>query len=67
MNKIEKEVPGEDNGEIVVGIVVPVVVDVETVPVEVARIDMVAVRGLDNLPAFVRNTGNRALLPALLA
>ena len=58
MSEIEKGVPGEDDSEVVVGIVVPVVVDVEAVPVEVAHVDVVAVGGLDNLPAFVRNTGN---------
>ncbi|MCX6811417.1 MAG: hypothetical protein NT039_01860 [Candidatus Berkelbacteria bacterium] len=66
MNWIEKEVPREDNSEVVVGIVVPVVVDVEAVMVGVAHVDVVAIGGLDNLSAFIRDTRNRALLPALL-
>jgi len=44
-----KEVPGADHSKVVVGIVVPVVVDVETVVIEVADTDEVVIEGLQIL------------------
>ena len=46
----------EAETEIVVGVVVPVVVDVEPVGIEIADVDTVAVR-VDRLPAPIRGTG----------
>lgn len=52
LDKIEIEVPGEDNSHIGVGIVVPVVVDVEPVLLEVADADMVVIRRLEKFACF---------------
>ena len=40
---IERRLPGGRHADVVVAVVVPVVVDVETVGVEVAHVDAVAV------------------------
>jgi len=40
----EVEVPSGGNADVVVAVVVPVVVDVETLRIEVAHVDVVAVR-----------------------
>ena len=48
----EKEVPDGGETEIVIAIVIGVVVDVQTIGVEIADIDAVAVR-VENLPIFV--------------
>ena len=57
----EKEVPSEDNPEIVIRVVRVPVVDVHAVRIEVANVDEVTVRAM--LPIPVRDTGDRGLLP----
>ncbi|EKD56771.1 MAG: hypothetical protein ACD_58C00095G0004 [uncultured bacterium] len=52
LDEIEKEVPGEDDTNIGVAIVVTVVVDVEPVLVKVADVDMVVTGGLDKFACF---------------
>lgn len=48
-----EEIPGADRTEVVVGIVVPVVVDVEAVLVEVAHVHAVVIGGLQYLLILV--------------
>ena len=57
----EKEVPSEDNPEIVIRVVRVPVVDVHAVRIEVANVYEVTVRAM--LPIPVRDTGDRGLLP----
>ena len=57
-----ERLPGGRHAEIVVAIVVPVVVDVETVGIEVANVDMVAVR-VEILLVSICVTEARGLLP----
>jgi len=52
---IEKEVPNGGKADVVIAIVIPVVVDIETTWVEVTDIDTVAVR-VKNLPIFIQTT-----------
>ena len=58
----EKEVPSEDNPEIVIRVVRIPVVDVHAVRIEVADVDEVTVRAVLLTP--VRDTGDRGLPPA---
>ena len=53
-NQIEKRLPGRRETEIVVAAVVPVVVDIETLDIEVADVNVIAVR-VDYLPAPIHN------------
>jgi len=57
---VRERLPGGGQADVVIAVIVPVVVDVETVGVEVADVDTVAVR-IHLLPAPVRVTGNRGL------
>ncbi len=65
-NRIERRLPCRRETEIVVALVVPVVVDVETLVVEIADVDVIAVRvavcPFPSMTRFVRGTGPRGLL-----
>ena len=52
-SRVERRLPGRRETEVVVALVVPIVVDVETLGVEVADVDVIAVR-VDYLPASIR-------------
>jgi hypothetical protein len=53
--QIEKRLPGGRHGHVVIAVIVPVVVDIETVGIEVADVDAVAVR-IHLLPASINAT-----------
>jgi len=45
LDMIEKEVPDKSDSQVVIGVVIPVVVDTETIGIKVTNIDAIAIGG----------------------
>jgi hypothetical protein len=62
----EMRLPSRGEAQVVIVIVIPVVVDIETLRIEVANIDTVAIRVNKICLLSSRDTESRGLPPALL-
>ena len=57
---MRKGVPRGRNGEIVIAVAIPIVVDIQTIGIEIAKIDAVAIR-VQIMHAFIHTTRNRGI------
>jgi hypothetical protein len=58
--------PSRGEAQVVIVVVIPIVVDIETLGIEVANVDAVAIRVKKICLLSSRDTESRGLLPALL-